>query len=189
MACNCGTPNCTQTVNLSNCEGCQYTLNSDCVIFNNDRLSYEAASVSDGSARTLTSILKAIESINTKRESKIIEFSTDGVGTYTLVPEDCQKILLLTQWEDGVIGTISNTIILPQTLDFADQEIIIKDISTPLDPNTTTIEFDFNLAIQYEWAPAATSTALSDLWDTTHRTVRLRFVKTTPTSYQWIVVP
>jgi hypothetical protein len=137
----------------------------------------------------LTTILQALESINTKRESKIIEFSTDNVDSYTLVAEDCQKILLLTQFDEGIIGTISNTIYLPQTLDFADQEIIIKDISTPLDTGTTTIEFDFNLAIQYEWAPAATSTSLATLWDTTHRTIRLRFVKTTPTSYQWIVVP
>lgn len=189
MACNCGTPNCTSTVNLSNCEGCQYTLNSDCVIFNDDRLSYESVSVTDGSARTLTTILQAIESINTKRESKIVEFSTDGVDTYTLVAEDCQKILLLTQFDEGIVGTITNTIFLPQTLDFADQEIIIKDISTPLDTDTTTVVILFNLNLQYEWAPAATSNAFAVLGDSTHKTIRLRFVKTTPISYQWIVVP
>lgn len=189
MACNCNTPDCTPTIQLNSCEGCQYTLNTDCVIYNKERLDYESTNVNNNSSRTLSSLLTALEGLSNKKESKIIQFSTDGINSYTLVPEDCNKILLLTQFDEGVLGTISNIIVLPQTMDFADQEIIIKDISSPLDPNTTTIEYDFNLAIQYEWAPAATDTSLATLWDTTHRTIRLRFVKTTPTAYQWIVVP
>lgn len=189
MACNCNTPDCTPTIQLNSCEGCQYTLNTDCVIYNKERLDYEAFSVVNNSSRTLSSILTALEGINNQRESKIIQFSTDGIDTYTMVPEDCYKILLLTQFDAGITGTISNTIVLPQTMDFADKEIIIKDISTPVNTSTTTIEFDFNLSIQYEWAPAASSTAFTNLWNTDHRTIRLRFVKTTPTAYQWIVVP
>ena len=189
MPCNCGTPNCTGTVQINNCEGCQYTLNTDCVIYNDDRLNYEDTSVSDGSARTLSSILLALEDLSFKRESKIIEFSTDGVDSYTLVPEDTRKILLLTQFDEGVLTDITNTIVLPQTADFIDCEIIIKDISTSADPGNVDVLYEFNLQVQYEWAPAATSNEFSVLADSTHKTLRLRFVKTTPTSYQWIVVP
>lgn len=187
MACNCGQPNCTPTVQITNCDGCQYTLNANCVIYNGDRLSYEETTITDGSARTLSEILVSLQTVQNKRESKIIEFNTDGVSSYTLVPEDVNKVLLLTQIEDGVVGTITNTIVLPQTMDFADCEIIIKNIATPIDTNTTTIVFQFNLQIQYEWAPAASTNLFATL-DDAHKVVRLRFVKTTPTAYQWIVV-
>lgn len=189
MACNCGSPGCTSTVQLTNCEGCQYTLNTDCVIYNDERLLYESQSVTDNSARTLTSILKALETFNYTRPSKIIQFNTDGINSYTLVPEDTTKVLLLTQIDGGITGTITNTITLPQTAEFMDCEIIIKDISAPADTLTTNIEFLFNLQIQYGWDPVATSNELADLWNATHKTLKLRFVKTTPTSYQWIVVP
>ena len=190
MSCNCSsTPCSTPTVQINSCEGCTYTVNTDCVIYKGDRLSFESGSVTDGSARTLSSLLEAIENIDCcSRPAKIVQFSVEGVSSYTLEAEDVNKILLLTQFDDGVAGTITNTIVLPSSLDFVDREIIIKDIATPVDPNVTNIEYLMSPTVQIDWAPAASENDFHTLATGDHRTLRLRFVKTTPTAYQWIVV-
>lgn len=187
MACNC-TPTttcnqCTPSVQLQNCVGCTYTTNTDCVIYNDDILSFEDPEIRVGSARTLTDILQQISDANCcQRESKII------TEDYTILPEDASKILLLQGFDDGVVGTITYTLTLPQTMDFANRELIIKDISAPIDSGVTTIVWRFNLALQTTWNPVATSVNLSSFQTSTHKVLKLRFVKTTPSAYQWIAV-
>lgn len=186
MACGCSTPtcnNCTPTVQLTNCAGCTYTTNTDCVIYKDDVLSFESPSTKDGSARTLTDLLQLISDANCcQRESNIV------TGDYTIVPEDTSKIILLKGFDDGVVGTITYTLTLPETLDFANKELIFKDISKPIDSGVTTIAWRFNIAIQYSWNPLTTTNNYVTLQTGTHKTLKLRFIKTTDASYQWIVV-
>lgn len=184
---------CSSTSSTSNCtSGCKSTLNTDCVIYNQELLSFESSSVSASSNRTLTDLLQQIISTNTK-ESKIIKFNADGETdngtTYTVLAEDTNKVLLITQTDDASEGSVIYTINLPQTEEFIDKELIFKDISTALDSEATTVEYRFNINIQYEWQPVATTNLFYTLSDSTHKTLKLRFVKTTPTSYQWIVCP
>lgn len=191
MACGCqsSTPCSTPTVVLNPCEGCSTTLSTDCVIYKGDKLSYEPSTITDGSARNVSSILEALESVNCcVRDSKIVQFNTDGTNSYTLVAEDTTKILLLTQFDEGVVGTITNTIVLPMSLDFAGKEIIIKNIAQPADSGVTNIVFNFSPAVQNQWVPTTATENDFDTLASVHQTVRLRFVKTTPTSYQWIIV-
>ena len=191
MSCNC-----SQTTIVTNpctpCAGCAQTISTDCVIYSDTPLCFESEDVSSGDKRTLTNILKAVECNNTK-ESKIVQYHSDGVtndgDSYTVLSEDTNKVILLTCFDEGVPGTITNAIVLPQTSDFIDKEIIIKDISAPQDSEATTIEYRFSISIQYGWNPVLTSNNFSTLCDATHKTLKLRFVKTTPTSYQWIVCP
>jgi ACT domain-containing protein len=67
---------CAQTVQLSSCAGCQYTLNSDCVIYNKEKLSFEPIATKDNSARTLTTIVQAIEDDSISQEGDIAEINT-----------------------------------------------------------------------------------------------------------------
>jgi hypothetical protein len=108
-------------------------------------------------------------------------------GDYTIQAEDVNKTILLKGFDDGVIGTITYTLTLPQTMDFANKELVFKDISVPLDSESTTILWVFASAIQQTWVPTASTNSYDDLSDT-NKVLRLRFVKTTPTAYQWIVV-
>lgn len=67
MSCGCNSSNqspCvpTPTVHLSNCEGCVYTVNTDCVIYNGDRLDFEPSSVVNGSVRNLTDLMELFPS-------------------------------------------------------------------------------------------------------------------------------
>lgn len=69
MSCGCNSSNqspCvpTPTVHLSNCEGCVYTVNSDCVIYNGDRLDFEPSTVINGSVRTLTTLMELFPTCN-----------------------------------------------------------------------------------------------------------------------------
>lgn len=185
MSCN----KCSKTVSVANCTtGCKSTLNSDCIIYDDIPLDFESDSIEDGDKRTLTSLLQQIISCCTK-ESKIINFNADGETddalSYTLLEEDTRKVLLLKQTDAG--ENIDYTIVLPQTTDFIDKEIVIKDISES--SNEITWTFSFNISVQYSWTPVTTTTNLATLWDSIHKTLKLRFVKTTPTSYQWIVCP
>lgn len=188
MACT----SCKSTTIVTGCtSGCSSTVDTDCIIYDDARLSYESTDIESGDKRTLTDILQSQDAASCpKVTSKIVEFSTvtgSEVTSYTVVADDICKTILLTQVDDEASGTtITNTIILPQTNDFIDREIVIKDISAPATGNT--IVFQFNIAIQYQWNPsAATTQLLSNLWDS-HRVIKLRYVKVTETSYQWLVV-
>jgi hypothetical protein len=191
MACGCQSTNpcVSNTVTLTNCDGCTYTVNADCVIYNGDKLTIEGSTVTNGSARTLSSILTQISNSGSERESKIIEFTASELtGSYTLVETDVNKILLLTFFDDlySPLST-SYTINLPNTLAFTNQEIIIKNIMSAVNP-ATTFGIRFNQNIQYGWHPTVLTSNLFSTLDSPNGVVRLRYVKVTPTSYQWIVV-
>ena len=182
----------TQTTYLTTCSGCSETINTDCVIYNGDVLSFEPPTTTNGSTRTLTDLLALLENASCcDRESKFIKFHSDGetddADAYTLVAEDTTKILMITQTDEGVVGTITNTITLPLTADFLNKEIIFKDISTPLDPSATTIVINFNQQIQYNWNPVQTSNVFSVL-DSPNKCLRLRLIKVTELSYAWVIV-
>lgn len=185
--------NCTtcKTTTITPCaSGCASTINSDCVIYSGDALPFEASNVDDGDKRTLSSILGQIPV--TSKESKIINFNSDGTtddgDSYTVVEEDLNKILILKQTDAGE-ANVDYQITLPETEEFINGELIIKDISAAADSGVTTINITFNLDITYEWNPVATTDDFDILCDSTHRTLKLRFIKTTPTSYQWVVCP
>lgn len=191
--CTCASTcnNCaTTTVYLTTCSGCLETHNTNCIIYNGDVLSFEPATAVPYSNRTLTQLLQLIGGGNCGgRESKIIKFHSDGVtddgSSYTLVAEDVCKVLLVTVTDEGVVGNITSTIVLPNTADFIDKEIIIKDISTTFEDATHVIQF--NQAIQYDWNPVTTTALFANL-ESSHKVVRLRLIKVNELSYQWIVV-
>lgn len=192
--CSSSCSNCsTVTTYLNTCEGCSETYNTDCVVYKGDVLAFESIETVSGSTRTLSDLLALLSNSSCcERESKLIKFNSDGEtddGTaYTLVAEDTSKILLITQGGSGEESTITNTITLPNTADFINKEIIIKDISTQYDPSGTTINIVFNQAVQYEWNPAVTTTTSFATLESDHKVVRLRLIKTSELSYQWIVV-
>lgn len=192
-SCSGSCTNCTsQTTYLTTCSGCSETTNADCVIYNGAVLPFEPITTTSGSSRTLSDLLALLSSASTDRESKLIKFNSDGTtddGTaYTLVAEDASKILLITQGGSGETSTVTNTITLPNTADFINKEIIFKNISTQYDPSGTPIVIQFNQAVQYEWNPAVASTVLYSVLESSHSVVRLRLIKTSELSYQWIVV-
>lgn len=184
-------PTCTTVVRLTNCDSCVYTSNTDCVIYDGDRLAFEESTVANGSSRTLTTLLEQLALfVNVDRPAKLVNFNVaDGPTTYTVVEEDVTKILLLKQTDDGQDGTITYTINLPDDIAFANKELIFKDIATPLSPGDSDIEYQFNIQVQYIWDPVTSSNTFSTLADATHRTLRLRFLQTTNTSWQWVVLP
>lgn len=183
--------NCTPTSYLNACDGCIETSSTDCIIYTGDRLSFEPVTVKDGSARTLSSILTLIEKINTERETKFIKFHSDGEtndgDAYTVVAEDINKILMITFYDEGVPGTITNTITLPVTSEFINKELIFKDISAPADSGVTTLVYQFNTAIQYNWNPVQTTNLYYTL-DSPNKVVRLRLIAVSDLSYAWVIV-
>lgn len=187
MACTTCTSSTTSSINCAStvpsCSSCPYTLNADCVKYKGDRLAgFEDENVADGSTRSISDLLELVSnSICCNRESNIID------GDYTVVAEDAVKIILLKGADDGTPGTITYTITLPQTSDFFNKELIFKDISAPLDSDVTTIVWNFNSALQTTWNPVATSLAYADHEDD-FKVVKLRFIKTTTTGYQWVRV-
>lgn len=188
MACtNCSQ---TKTVVTPCATGCSSTINADCVIYDDIPLCFEDTDVADGDKRTLTSLLELIQCGLTK-ESKILSFNTDGEtddgDAYTVTEEDTTKILLLTCADDGVSGTYTVTITLPQTSDFINKELIFKNITNSSED--VTVQYEFNIDIQYDWNPLTVTDSFSTLMDSTHKTLKLRFIKVTPTSYQWVVCP
>lgn len=188
MACS----NCAKTSTTTNCTtGCASTVNADCVIYKGEPLPFEGTDVEDGDKRTLSALLALIENCCGK-ESKLVNFHSDGETddglAYTVVAEDTSKVLLLKMTDEGIIGAIEPVITLPQTSAFINKEIIIKDICEFYED--ATLDITFNIQIQYEWGTITSSSNSFDiLCDSTHRTLKLRYVKTTETSYQWIVCP
>lgn len=184
MACT----NCSQTkTTVTPCaSGCATTINTDCVIYDQDPLCFEDSEVEDGDKRTLSDLLQLIQCGLTK-ESKFIEFTSAENTQYTVVEGDTSVILLITFADEGYSGAVTRTINLPQTSEFINKEIIIKDISTQL--GDAVLSYQFNIQIQYDWNPLSTSNDFHTLADPTHKTLKLRFIKTSDVSYQWVVCP
>lgn len=186
MACS----NCYKTSTVTPCTtGCSSTIKADCVIYDGDVLSFEEDSVESGDKRTISTLLAQIESCCGK-ESKIVSFNDDGEtddgDEYTVTIEDTKKVILLTQEDDGTAGTRTYTINLPQTEEFINTELEFKDI-TNVSSEDVVINIVFNLDIQYKWDTVQSTDVYSTLMDSKHKHLILRFVKVTPTSYQWIV--
>lgn len=173
---------CAQTVQLSSCDGCQHTLNTDCVIFNQERLSFEPQSVKDNSARTLTTILRNIEDTNLDKESKII---TDA---YTILASDVDKILLLKATFDDVSGgELSIPLTLPIDIAFANKILTFKNISG-VGVGGRTAGWNFDIAIQYQWSPSVLTATAYNTLDDANKCLRLTFVKVDSVNYQWLVI-
>lgn len=182
MACGCNSTPCVQTVS---CSPCTYTTNTDCVFYTGDRLSFEDASIVNGSSRSVSDILEKISATRQKFPSKILEFDTDN-DTYTLDSTDLGKTLLLSGSDDGVNGTVTFNLNIPSTTVFMDEEIVIKNISTPLNPTNTSYEWTLNVAINTGFDPVATSTSFNTL--STNGVLKLRFIKDQFGTYRWFRV-
>lgn len=173
---------CAQTTQLSSCDGCQVSVNTDCVIFNQERLSFEPLSNKDNSARTLTSILRNIEATNLDKESKII------TASYTILAEDVDKLLLLKATFDDVSGgELALTLKLPIDIAFANKTLIFKNISG-VGLGGRTAGWAFDAAIQYQWSPSVLTSTVFNTLDDANKCLRLTFVKVDSVNYQWLVI-
>ena len=181
---------CSPTVHLSGSNGCAYTINTDCVIFNEERLSVEPLTIQNNSARNLTSIIGYLDTVNTQRESKIITGSI-STGPYTLVPEDATKILLLKYNFDDAPGNNETAIInLPIAIAFANKTFIFKNISLAelVSGISYTVSWTFNRQIQYQWSPSTLTSNSYNTLDDANFVVKLTFVKIDTVNYDWIVI-
>ena len=167
-------------VSLLDCNDCDFVVNSDCVDYTGDRFGFEDAYVKNGSSRTLTSVIESLVASQacSERDTKIV------TGDYSFLEEDGCKIILL----DGDIADVdvSYTLTLPQTDEFKDKVLIVKDISSFGDPSGE-VSWEFNNSITYDWQDSLSSTTFSVLADTKHRTLYLAFIKT-GLSYEWVVL-
>jgi hypothetical protein len=179
MACSsCPQTNCSCT----NCTGCKYTINTDCVIYDGAVLSIEPNTTVPNSSRTLTTILEYIE--NCCNRPSVIE--TDD---FTVDDTHVDKqILLKATFEDVSGGTETFVITLPDDAAYEGITLYFKDISgTGTGGRTAT--WEFASSIQYQWSPATLSSVdYATLADATHKVLRLTFVKISTTSYAWLVV-
>lgn len=167
-------------VSLLDCNDCDFTVNADCVDYTGDRFDFEDAYIKNGSSRTVSSILEGlINSLNCKnRTTKIV------TGDYTFLEEDGCNIILL----DGDVEDVDvdYSLILPQTDEFKDKVLIVKDISSYGDPSGV-VTWTFNNAITYDWQDNLSTTDFATLADTKHRVLYLAFIKT-GLSYEWVVL-
>lgn len=180
MACSACTQNncnCTPT-----CTTCQYTINTDCVIYNQAVLPFEPLDTVANSSRTLTDLLEEIE--NCCNRPSVIETE------YFTVTEDHlnKQILLKATFDDVSGGSETFVITLPDDIAFAGETLYFKDISG-LGIGGRTATWEFADAIQYQWSPTTLTTVdYATLADSTHKVLRLTFVKISSTSYAWLVV-
>ena len=168
---------------------CKTTLNADCVFYNKERLSFESNLVQDNSSRTLTSILQKIGATRQKYPSTVLFFSTQtSVYTRTLGTEHLGKTILLNAEDEGFSGTtvLTFTINLPTSIDFMDEEILLKDISLPTNQSTTTYNFVFSSPIITDYNPLTQTTSFATL--STNNVLRLRFVQNQYGTYTWMRV-
>lgn len=183
MSCISTPCSCTTT----STEGCTSTINTDCVFYKGDRLSFEDPTIIDGSSRTASSLFEKLSLTRQKFPSKIITYDiADGIITYTLTEDDLGKTLLLSGSDNGVGGTVNFYLNIPSTTAFRDEEIVIKDISTPLNPGTTAYEYNLNIAVQTNFDPVTQSQLFSVL--STNRTLVLRFIQDNLGVYRWFKI-
>ena len=180
MACSsCSQNNCNCT---PTCATCKYTINTDCVIYDGAVLPIEPNTTVANSSRTLTTILEYID--NCCNRPSVIETTN-----FTVDEDHLNKQILLKATYDDVSGG-SQTLVttLPDDATYEGETLYFKDISgTGIGGRTTTWEFADS--IQYQWSPSTLSTVdYATLADSTHKVLRLTFVKISSTSYAWLVV-
>lgn len=179
MACNtCNNCN-TQTST-----GCKYTVNTDCVIYNQGVLDFESTDTVANSTRTLTELLEQIQNCCTR--PSVIE-----TEDFTITEDHIGKLILLkAEFDDVSGGTMSLNIELPDDIAFAGVTLAFKDISGT-GTGGRVVEWIFDEDVQYQWSPSTASsdeyTVLSEL-SNDNKVLYLTFVKVTSTSYAWLVV-
>ena len=169
--CGCNTPNCT---------GCTYTLNTDCIFFNKERLDYEPESIVDNSTRTLTTILQNVENI--VQGSMDSEFHTIGDGAFTLQSNSANKVIFLDDIE-GLIGA-SAVITLPvNDLSFVGKVFTFVN-RTP----AANGSWSFNVPLTVDYDPLTTQTAYNSIVSAGTKVLKLIFTKTNQLNYGWIIL-
>ncbi len=184
MSCSCSSCGSPTTYNCNSCSscptppvcgGCTYTLNTDCIIFNKDKLCYEPDNTTNNSSRTLTTVLQnACNLANGAVESVFYEDDFTLDSTYN------NKVIIL---EDS--GDVEDLIVtLPvNSLDYAGKIYTFINKST-----AAGATWKFSLDIQYDYDPLSTSDEFNTLQTSSHRVLKLAFIKTNPTSYAWTIL-
>lgn len=182
MACTSCTQNNCNCSNSNTCVGCKYTINTDCVIYDGAVLPIEPNTTVANSSRTLTALLELIE--NCCNRPSVIETDDFTVDSSHFGKE----ILLKATFDDVSGGTETFVITLPDDAAYEGETLYFKDISgTGTGGRTAT--WEFASSIQYQWSPTTLSTVdYATLADSTHKVLRLTFVKISSTSYAWLVV-
>ena len=179
--CGCNTTpntNCTSCAPVNNCECTTgYTMNTDCVIYNKERLPFESPSVLDNSSRSLTSVLKAIHNDNLITS----EFHTIGDGPFTLNASSFDKLIVLEDIE-GVILT-NAVVTLPSTLDYAGKVYTFVN-KTPV----ASGQWSFNVPLIVDYDPLTTQTNYNTIVTSPTKILQLTFVQTTPVSWGWVIL-
>jgi hypothetical protein len=163
-------------ITLNNCD-CDFTVDTDCVEYKGDKLSVEP-NVRNGSSRTLTSIIESIDDSLCTRSVKIVE------GDYEVQLEDTCKILFL----NGALSNAENktyVITLPETDDFFNQTIILKDISET-DTPSGDVFWEFSSPIIYNKGGVSTDEFSKLAWGP-HKVLHLTFLKKDGVNYSWVV--
>ncbi len=180
MACNCsntynntGTCNTCVTCNPPVCGGCSHTLNTDCIIFNKEKLCYEPDSITNNSSRTLTDVLKNACALSNGLVESV--FYDDD---FTLSSSDNNKVIILMD------GGATQTVTLPvNSLDYAGKVFTFINKSA-----ATTTTWNFSLQIPYDYDPVSSSDLFDLLQASSHKVLKLAFIKTNPTSYGWTIL-
>jgi len=179
MSCN----NCNNCTNTASSTGCKYTINTDCVIYNQGVLDFESTSAVANSTRTLTSLLEQITNCCTR--PSVIE-TTD----FAITEDHIGKLILLKADMSDVSGSdLTLTITLPDDIAFAGKTLAFKNISGQSTSNDDAV-WEFDEEIQYDWVPVTSSLdydTLSQL-SNDNGVLYLTFVKISNTSYAWLVV-
>lgn len=180
MACN----NCNPCTSTTSSSSCKYTVNTDCVIYNQGVLDFESTDTVANSTRTLTELLEQIE--NCCNRPSVIETTS-----FEITESHIGKLILLKATFDDVSGgTMSLDITLPDDIAFAGVTLAFKDISGT-GTGGRVVEWIFDEDVQYQWSPTTLSsdeyTVLSEL-SNENKVLYLTFVKVSSTSYQWLVV-
>lgn len=163
-------------ITLENCD-CDFTVNTDCVEYKGDKLSFET-NVRNGSSRTLTSIIEGLTDQLCHRDVRLI------TGDYEVQSEDMCKYLIL----NGTPPTtedVTYTITLPDTEEFYDQTLIFKDISENGDPSGI-VYWDFSENIVYDKGSLDTEN-FEELASGPHKVLHLTFLKKDGVNYSWVV--
>jgi hypothetical protein len=161
------------------CAGCQYTMNTDCVIFNKEKLDFEGSTIVDNSSRTLTSVLQSIGNNGMLFPS---EFHHIGDGDFTLDSNSNTKTIILYDIE-GVLGQTA-TITLPvNSADYFNKVFTFINKTT-----TASGTWQFNVPIVYDYDPITTSPLYNTLVTAGSRVLQLAFIQVNPTSWAWTIV-
>ena len=157
------------------CQPCAMTMNTDCVIFNKEALSFETTT--NNSPRTLTSVLQAI---SLKNKPLVSEFHTIGDGNFTLSAN--ASVIVLEDIEGTIL--LSATITLPtNSLDFVGKEFIFIN-KTPV----ASGQWAFNVPLVTDYDPFTTQTNFNSIVADPKKVLRLAYLNTTPTSYAWTII-